>query len=112
MPSWCASRMATRCALPPYQDRAQYPLPALLLLDIKLPRRNGIEVLRWLRSQPGEIRRLPVIMFTSSNHMRDVNDAYDAHVNSYLVKPVSLNELVRMMQVLNSYWLQLNQQPE
>lgn len=94
-----------------YSDRDRYPLPVLILLDLKLPRRSGHEILAWLRQQP-EIKRLPVIMLTSSKENMDINQAYDLGANSYLVKPVGLAALVEVVQTLNLYWLLLNEQPE
>ncbi len=70
-----------------YANREQYPLPALILLDLKLPRRSGIEILQWLKQQPG-LKRIPVVVLTSSKEGLDVDRSYDLGVNSYLVKPV------------------------
>ncbi len=94
-----------------YLDRERYPLPILMLLDLKLPRRSGHEVLEWLRQQP-DIKRLPVIMLTSSREILDVNQAYELGVNSYLVKPIGFAALVEMLKTLNLYWLMLNEPPE
>ena len=60
----------------PYGDRERYPLPVLMLLDLKLPRRSGLEVLAWLRRQPGDVRRLRVVILTSSRESSDVNTAH------------------------------------
>src|SRR5215510_2270454 len=70
----------------PYSDRNAHPLPDLMLLDLKMPGLNGFEVLTWLRKQPG-LKRLPVIVLTSSNLASDINRAYEMGANSYLVKP-------------------------
>jgi CheY-like chemotaxis protein len=94
-----------------YSDRDRYPLPVLMLLDLKLPRRSGHEILAWLRQQP-ELKRLPVIILTSSKENMDINQAYDLGANSYLVKPIGLTALVEVVQTLNLYWLLLNEQPE
>ncbi|MRG98523.1 response regulator [Polyangium spumosum] len=96
---------------PPYDDRTQHPLPALILLDLKLPRRSGLEVLEWLRSQPG-LRRIPVVMLTSSMESTDVRRAYDLGCNSYLVKPVSFEGLLDAVKALGVYWLLLNRRPD
>lgn len=93
-----------------YADRAVYPLPTLLLLDLKLPRKSGHEVLEWLRNQR-ELHRMPVVVLTSSKESSDVNRAYDLGANSYLVKPVAFADLLRMTQTLDLYWLQLNEDP-
>lgn len=97
---------------PPYDNRALYPIPAVLLLDIKLPRRSGLEVLSWLRNQHYALKRLPVVILTSSRHSIDVNRAYDLGVNSYLAKPASTDDLTRLAQSFHSYWLQLNESPD
>ncbi len=94
-----------------YSDRERSPLPLLMLLDLKLPRRSGHEVLEWLRQQP-DLKRLPVIMLTSSREIIDVNQSYDLGVNSYLVKPIGFTALVEMLRTLNLYWLMLNEPPE
>jgi CheY-like chemotaxis protein len=95
-----------------YLGRAQtHGAPGLLLLDLKLPRRPGLEVLGWLRDQPG-LRRLPVVVLTSSRENADVNRAYDLGANSFLVKPVGFAELLEMVKTLNLYWLQMNEAPE
>lgn len=95
----------------PYSDRDRFPLPALLLLDLKLPRRTGHEVLAWLRQEPG-LKRLPVVMLTSSRETEDVNRAYDLGVNSYLVKPVGSDALLDLLRTLHRYWLRLNESPD
>jgi CheY-like chemotaxis protein len=94
-----------------YADRDRYPLPTFILLDLKLPRRSGHEILAWLRQQP-ELKRLPVVVLTSSKQISDINQAYDLGANSYLVKPVGLAALVQVVQSLNLYWLLLNEKPE
>jgi CheY-like chemotaxis protein len=94
-----------------YADREQYPLPFLMLLDLKLPRKSGFEVLTWLRQQPG-LRRLPVIVLTSSNRNPDIDQAYDLGANSYLVKPVSFDDLSSLLQSLSFYWTDLNMKPD
>ncbi len=88
----------------PYVDRA---LPMLVLLDLKLPRKSGHEVLEWLRQQQN-LKRLPVVVLTASSESSDVNRAYDLGANSYLVKPVTFDALVEMVNTLNLYWLILN----
>jgi CheY-like chemotaxis protein len=95
---------------PPFADRGAHPVPVLVLLDLKLPRRSGHEVLEWLRAQPG-LRRLPVVVLTSSRDSTDVDRAYDLGANSYLVKPVGFDELLEMLRALGLYWLTLNEMP-
>jgi CheY-like chemotaxis protein len=91
-------------------DRSTYPLPMLVLLDLKLPRRNGFEVLQWLREQP-LLRRLPVVILTSSGETPDLERAYDLGVNSYLIKPVEFEALRHLIATLTHYWSTLNTSP-
>jgi CheY-like chemotaxis protein len=86
-----------------FSDRSRFPLPHLVLMDIKLPRRSGLEVLQWLRQQPG-ICRMPVIMFTSSRHSVDVNRAYDYGASAYFSKPETMKELTEMLGALKHVW--------
>jgi CheY-like chemotaxis protein len=85
-------------------DRSRYPLPSLVLLDIMLPRRSGFEVLTWMRQDPA-LRRLPVIMLTSSGQPGDISRAYDAGANAYHVKPSGFEELLEFVEALKAYWL-------
>ena len=94
-----------------YADRQHHPLPVLLLLDLKMPRKSGFEVLRWLRQQSG-LKRLPVVVLTSSNQNPDINKAFDLGANSYIVKPGGFDSLVEMVKNLNLYWLILNEKPQ
>lgn len=93
-----------------YGDRTQYPLPALILLDLKLPRRNGLEVLGWLKQQE-LIKRIPVVVLTSSQEDIDIDQAYDLGVSSYLVKPIQLDALKKLVETIDAYWLRINQFP-
>ena len=86
----------------PYDDREKYPLPVLVLLDIKMPGMDGFEVLRWIRRQ-WEFFELCVVMLTSSDHIRDANEAYHLGANSFLVKPLDFHnaaELARSLERL------------
>ncbi len=94
-----------------YADREKYPIPVLVLLDLKLPRRSGLEVLEWLRRQE-RVRRLPVVVLTSSKETTDVNQAYDLGANSYLVKPVDFDPFLEMVKLLGPYWVLVNEKPE
>jgi len=95
----------------PYENRSLHPFPCVILLDIKLPRRSGFEVLEWIRSQESTLKRVPIIMLTSSNHHVDVNKAYELGVNSYLVKPSNNSELEQLVSTFREYWVELNQGP-
>jgi CheY-like chemotaxis protein len=95
-----------------YADRQKFPLPLLILLDLKLPRKGGLEVLTWLRAQDSTLNRLPVVVFTSSRQSKDINRAYDLGANSYLVKPADFEKLSEIVRLLDSYWFLLNERPE
>jgi CheY-like chemotaxis protein len=90
-----------------YSDRDCHPFPNLLLLDIKMPRRSGLEVLQWIRAEKST-RRLPVVVLTSSQNIHDVNRAHDLGANSYLVKPNDFQELLRLIRTFADYWLMLS----
>jgi CheY-like chemotaxis protein len=86
-----------------FSDRRLFPLPGLIVTDLKMPRANGIEFLRWLRSHPfGKV--IPAIVLTSSMEPADVQDAYSSGANSYLVKPAGFGELKRMLRTVVDYW--------
>ena len=94
-----------------YFDREKHPLPCMLLLDLKMPFLNGFDVLTWVRNQP-DLKRLLVIVFTSSSQPSDINRAYDLGANSYLTKPHSINDLQKTVELLKAYWLELNRHPK
>jgi CheY-like chemotaxis protein len=94
-----------------YADRAKHPQPSLVLLDLKLPKKSGLEVLKWLRGQ-ADLRLIPVIVLTSSQDRGDVRRAYELGANSYLVKPAQIDTLVDMVKALSAYWMIYNKQPE
>jgi CheY-like chemotaxis protein len=87
-----------------YADREKYPLPILLLLDLKMPKINGFQVLEWLQLQPS-LSRIPVAVMTSSDSDPDVNLAYQLGASSYLVKPPDAEALLALVQRLHAYWL-------
>lgn len=95
----------------PYANRAEHPLPDLILLDLKMPGTDGFEVLGWLRQQPG-IRAIPVVVLTSSDLIKDVNRAYALGANSFLVKPLDFQNYTELGKVLNQYWLEKVKTPE
>ncbi|MGV8992124.1 MAG: response regulator [Thiobacillus sp.] len=85
-------------------------VPLVILLDVKLPRVNGLEVLRHLREQPVS-QHIPVVMLTSSSEERDVKMAYQHHANSYIVKPVSFDKLIEVAAQIELYWCLTNHPP-
>jgi len=93
-----------------FSDRQRSPLPSLILLDLKLPRKSGLEVLEWVRSQP-VLKRIPIVVLTSSKQSSDLERAYDLGVNSYLVKPVAFDDLLEMIKALKLYWIHFNEIP-
>lgn len=94
-----------------YADRSLHPLPALVLLDLKLPRKSGLEVLEWRRGRP-ELMRVPVIVLTSSQSEDDMVKAYEFGANSYLVKPISSDAQLDMVKAIRGYWIALNKVPK
>src|SRR5512138_2454588 len=93
-----------------YLGRDVEDAPRLILLDLKLPRVNGLEVLRQIKSDP-RTRCVPVVVLTTSNEERDVHEAYGLGANSYLVKPLNFDDFAEAVRNLGVYWLMLNQPP-
>jgi CheY-like chemotaxis protein len=86
-------------------------LPALLLLDLKMPKKNGFDVLRWVRQHP-PLNRLVTVVLTSSRESSDIRRAYDLHANSFLVKRTDIEQMAEMIKCLHSYWLGWNESPD
>ncbi len=93
-----------------YADREAYPLPRLVLLDLKLPGIDGFEVLRQIKSTP-VLKRMPVVILTSSKEEGDRALSYDIGANSYLVKPLSFDGFLSVVREIDGYWLTLNIEP-
>lgn len=93
-----------------HADRASAPNPRVVLLDLKLPKVDGIGVLRAIRESP-RTRTLPVVVLTSSREERDIVEAYRLGVNSYIVKPLDFDQFAEATRTLGMYWLVLNQPP-
>jgi CheY-like chemotaxis protein len=87
-----------------YADRAAYPMPSLILLDLKMPRATGFEVLKWIRSH-AELGQLPVVVLSGSELQEDVRQAYGSGANSYLVKPIGFDALVNLVRNITSVFL-------
>ncbi len=88
-----------------YADRRAFPVPQLLLLDLHMPRRDGFEVLGWIRREP-QWQGLQVVIFSSSSQKRDIDRARDLGANSYLVKPHSIQELMELVGAFKKHWLE------
>lgn len=86
------------------------PLPAVILLDINLPKVNGLEVLQKLKAHP-QFRRIPVVVLTSSREDSDLKAAYDLGVSSYIEKPVSFSKFIEVAEHIELYWCALNERP-
>lgn len=93
-----------------YADRSEFPLPSLVLLDIKMPGMDGFEVLQWIR-RGSLVPTLRVVMLTSSDLMRDVNTAYQLGANSFLIKPLDFERFVEISEALSGFWLWLDTPP-
>ena len=91
-----------------YRDREEFPLPSLVLLDLNMPCRNGFEVLEWARSQEG-LKRLPIVVLSSSTQGPHINRSYELGANSYVVKASKFDELVERLRILCEYWLRYNE---
>jgi CheY-like chemotaxis protein len=91
-------------------DRKANPVPDLILLDLKMPKMDGFEVLRQLKAAPG-VKRIPVIILTSSKEEGDRAMSYDCGANSYLVKPVSFDGFMEVVKQIEDYWVMLNVGP-
>ena len=93
-----------------HEGRRVEDVPRLVLLDLKLPRVNGLQVLRRIKSDP-RTRAIPVVILTSSREDQDVVESYGLGVNSYVVKPVSFDRFAESVRQVGTYWLSLNQPP-
>jgi CheY-like chemotaxis protein len=94
----------------PYADRSLHPFPTLVLLDVKLPKMSGFEMLQWIREHE-VTSRVPVLMFTSSKERADVDRAYRLGANAYLLKSVDHEQLVESLRRVRAFWLELNLNP-
>jgi CheY-like chemotaxis protein len=87
-----------------YADRETYPLPKLIVMDIKMPRRSGFEVLEWVKGSHGPLKRIPIVIVSSSEDPADINRAYELGANAYMVKPVDYRAVEHLFQSITHYW--------
>jgi CheY-like chemotaxis protein len=90
-----------------FNDRGKFPLPTLMLLDLNMPKKNGFDVLEWVRAQ-NQLKHLHIIVMTASTRPDDVRKAYQLGANSFLVKPVAIEDLVKIVGCMHD-WLQMSQ---
>ena len=94
-----------------FADRYEYPLPGLLLLDLKMPKMDGFEVLQWIRAQPF-LKRLRVVVLTTSESPQDINRAYELGANSFMVKPLEKHQFLEVTEAIKGYWLWMSAAPQ
>jgi CheY-like chemotaxis protein len=90
-----------------YSDRSKHPIPAIVLLDLKLPIKDGLEVLAWIRNQP-QFENMVIVVLTSSSEPSDLRRAYSLGANSYIVKPPTSSQLTDLVRAFKWYWLEFN----
>lgn len=93
-----------------YRDLRNTPLPGLILLDLNMPRKDGREALKEIKADP-ELRRIPIVVLTTSKAEEDILRSYDLGVNSYVTKPVTFKSLVELIKVLGRYWFEVVELP-
>ncbi len=96
--------MAYLNGVPPYSNRLRHPLPALILLDLKMPRATGFELLKWIRKHP-EMDAVPIVVLSGSELHEDIRQAYAFGANSYLIKPLGFEALVNLVRDVKAVWL-------
>jgi CheY-like chemotaxis protein len=87
-----------------YADRDIFPLPQLIVMDIKMPRKTGFDVLAWVKGNEQPIRRIPIVIVSSSNNPSDINRAYELGANAYMVKPVNFRAVEHLFSSITHYW--------
>jgi CheY-like chemotaxis protein len=93
-----------------YTHLAEEPLPGLILLDLNMPRKDGREALREIKADP-DLRRIPIVVLTTSKAEEDIYRTYDLGVNSYIIKPVTFDSLVAILKTLAQYWFEIVELP-
>jgi len=94
-----------------FEETDEYERPDLILLDLRLPKVDGLEVLKELKTN-SKTRKIPTVILTTSNNEIDIARAYDYHANSYLVKPLDYRKLKQLINNLGEYWLEMNEKPK
>ena len=87
-----------------YADREAYPLPKLIVMDIKMPRLSGFDVLEWVKGDGKPLRRIPIVIVSSSDNPEDINRAYELGANAYMVKPVEFHGVEHLFESITHYW--------
>ncbi len=87
-----------------FADRRRYPVPSLIILDLKLPRTSGFEVLKWMREHP-QYAGIPIVVLSGSENQDDIQRCYSMGANSYIVKPLEYQALIRVVETLHTVWL-------
>ena len=87
-----------------YADRDAHPLPSLMVMDIKMPRKTGFEVLEWVKRNEGPLRRIPIVIVSSSDNPADINRAYELGANAYMVKPMNFRAVEHLFESITHYW--------
>lgn len=94
-----------------YEDKMKHPLPGLILLDLNMPKKDGREALKEIKSDPN-LRRIPVVVLTTSQAEEDIYRTYNLGVNSFITKPIAFEKLVQIMRDLGRYWFEIVELPE
>lgn len=87
-----------------YADRSLHPLPKLIVMDIKMPRVSGFDVLKWVKQEGGSLRRIPIVIVSASDNPADINRAYELGANAYMVKPVDFRAVQHLFDSITHYW--------
>ena len=94
-----------------YSDRKVFPFPALLLLDLKMPNKDGFQVMEWIRDQPG-MQGLKIVVLTTSDRIFDVKRAYELGASSFLTKPLNVHEFIQLGPAIKGFWLWSSANPD